>query len=96
MHIDFKVANWERVQIPEKVEDKVFELLKEKKIDCISDLQIFFDEHCPDEFFTFDLVECESEYLRLEDNAGEPTIELHKDDYTTAIWDNKNGVLEEK
>jgi len=82
MNIDIKVTSWERITIPEQIEKEVVKMLKDGHsiMDIIGKYKDLYVEQ----------LEYTSEFLEVEDNGGNPTVEL-LDDEGEIIWDNANG-----
>jgi len=75
MHVDFKVTAWERVQIPEEMQEDVLKGLKDGTIATANDLVEFVGEKG-----NYDGVIAESEeQMVISENDGQPTIEFHKE-----------------
>ena len=75
MYIDFKITNWERIEIPEHLKDKVLTALKDKKIQTAWDIHEFI-HYGEKEELTFECLEC-SEYMTPKENGGQSTIEAY-------------------
>lgn len=79
MYIDFKITNWERINIPKGYESKVKELIEKGYITCGDDLYEWFsdnDEKAYLNLFCQDL-DCNTQ-MTLEENGGESTIEAYE------------------
>ena len=93
MHIDFKISTWERAQVPEGMEDKVLQACKEGKINTVNELNDFVKElDNTDEFIDWETLEDVVEYLTLEDNGYDATIEVFDENVNRTssgpIWTN--------
>ena len=87
MKFDFKITTWERVTVPEELEDKVHQAIKDGRITSSNSLYDFLEEegHCVDaEYSIIDEVE---EQMTVEGNGGASTIEV-LDDNSKTIWAN--------
>jgi len=88
MYCDFKISTWERINIPEDIEDKFIELLKSGDIKSVSDAIWHFGAKANDNYEKLYDVD---EQLTPFNNGGAPTIELHTSDNMVVddiIWDN--------
>jgi 23S rRNA G2445 N2-methylase RlmL len=70
MQFDFKVTAWERVNVDEKDEQKILQLIKEGKINSSAD--IF--NHC--DSASFEMIAETEEQMSVEENGGSSTIEV--------------------
>jgi hypothetical protein len=82
MTIDFKITTWERVHIPEHIENKVMNKLRKGLIQNSNDLYRFFE----DEGLSINIVENVDSPVEVEENGGYPTIEVRKRKET--LWTN--------
>ena len=84
MNIEFKITSWERVIIPEELEEIVLERIKSGDITSSAELLEEFGD-C-----TFDgVIDEVTEQMSVKQNNGYSTIEVKGDEYED-IW--KNGA----
>jgi hypothetical protein len=88
MNIDFKVTDWERIEIPEKLEKQVMTEIKNNKINNSDDLQMFFDKH--DFVLSIDSINSPTESMTPEENGGCSTVEVFNESDGNIIW--QNGI----
>lgn len=91
MNIDFKISTWERAEIPEEFEEQILKATKEGKITSINDLDDLLDEIDKNktDFIKWEVLPEVEEYLNIEDNGGQATIEITDDALgRNTIWDN--------
>lgn len=82
-HVDFKITTWERIELEDSQVKEVKKLIEEGKVTSANDMfEYFNDIHC----FKLDDVDVQ---MSVEDNQGNPTIELFGDDSET-ICTNEN------
>lgn len=87
MHVDFKITTWERVEIPEEIEQEVLKAIESGEITSANELFEKFDK--TDNRLSCDIILDVSEQMEIEENGFCSTIELYSDDDSTPIW--KNG-----
>lgn len=88
MHVDFKITAWERVQIPEEMEEEVLKGLKDGTIQNSNDL--FELVEAKGGSYDGIIAETEEQILPSE-NDGQPTIEFFKQPKGQIKPDWKNG-----
>lgn len=83
MYIDFKITTWERIHIPSEYSKKALKLLKDKTIECSSDLYNEFDG----DKLTLEELHDVEEQMTVSENDGCSTIEMF-DDEGNSIFEN--------
>ena len=90
MYIDFKITMWERIHVPNGIEDELVNKIKSGEITSTNECYGVFggdiDNH-------YELLLDTSEDMSPEENSGFPTIEIHTDPISVyegdeIIWDN--------
>lgn len=77
MHVDFKITTWERVEIPEGMEEQVLKAIKEGKIVSANDI---WNEAYHEEL---DCIKLDiEEQMTVEENGGASTIEVIENEKT--------------
>jgi hypothetical protein len=84
MHIDFKITGWERVEIPEEMEEEVLSKIKDGTITTANDIFALPNAN-PDGSLRCDMLPDVTESMSVEENGGASTIE--------AFADNQSGDL---
>lgn len=84
MYIDFKVTAWERVEIPEEIEQEVLEKIQNGEIKSAN--EVF--EKCQHDELNCEMLLDTSLQMKIEENDFNSTIEVFNDD-SALIW--KNG-----
>lgn len=84
MDFDFKVTVWQRVNVPEEIEDHVLKAIKSGKITSAIEVYAFLNEVTSD-IYCSTLLETE-EQMTVEENDGNSTIEVVENGKT--IWEN--------
>ena len=79
MYIDFKITNWERIDIPKGYESKVKELIEKGYITCGDDLYDWFRDNNEEAYLNLSCqnLDCNTQ-MTLEENSGESTIEAYE------------------
>ena len=85
MNIDFKITTWERVLVPEDVGKEIFEQIKSGKIKSTNDI---FNSDFNESGLECNHVLETDEQMSIEENDGQPTIEVLENH--AVIWDNVN------
>lgn len=80
-HVDFKITTWERIELKDSQVEQVEKLIKEGKVSSASDMWSYFNE-----ISCFKLSEVD-EPMTVEENQGNPTVELFDADGNT-VCDN--------
>jgi hypothetical protein len=88
MYVDFKIEAWERVTIPEEMEELIKEKLASKEIETSNELIEFLDENS-DGHFAFEGVIDETEVsIKPENQDGYRTIEMSEKGREEVIFTN--------
>ena len=91
MHVDFKITTWERAKVPDGLEEKVIEACKKGIITTVDNLNTFINSLEPlDDFIDWEVLPDVVEYLDLEDNNHNATIEVFSEEIgqIDPIWTN--------
>jgi hypothetical protein len=88
MQIDFKITTWERITIPQELQDQVTKAIASEEITCADDLFEMFGDECFNEGILSDV----SQQMTIEENDDNATIEVINDKGDT-IFDNVNGLI---
>ena len=88
MQIDFKITTWERITVPQELEQEVIKAIASEEITCADDLFEMFGDDCFNEGILFDV----SQQMSIKENDGNATIEVLNDKGDT-IFDNFNGSI---
>ncbi len=88
MQIDFKITTWERITIPQELEDQVIKAIQNEEITNADDLFELFGDECFNEGILSDV----SQQMSIEENDYNATIEVINDKGNT-IFDNVNGLI---
>jgi hypothetical protein len=88
MQVDFKITTWERISIPQELEEQVIKGILNEEITCSDDLYEMFGDDCFNEGILSDV----SQQMTIEDNDHNATIEVLNDKGDT-ICDNVNGSM---
>ena len=88
MQIDFKITTWERITIPQELQEQVIKGILNEEITCSDDLYEMFSDECFYEGILSDV----SQQMTIEENDHNATIEV-LDDKGDTICDNVNGSL---
>ena len=88
MQIDFKITTWERITIPQELEQEVIKAINNEEITCADDLIEMFGDDCFNEGILSDV----SQQMTIEENDYNATIEVINDKGNT-IFDNVNGLI---
>lgn len=86
MKVDFKIRTWERIIVPEELEDVVLEKLKSGEFDTTNEIFEFIEANGHSAQWEI-IPECE-EYISTDQNDGYATIEALTDDGVNVF---KNG-----
>ncbi len=86
-HVDFKITTWERIELEESQVEQVKKLIEEGKVNSANDMWDYFED-----IDCFKLAEVD-EPMTVEDNQGNPTIELFNDEAET-VCTNVEGYLD--
>jgi hypothetical protein len=86
MKIDIKITAWERVQVPEDLEEEVLAAIKSGQLNTTEEI-LSFCENSGLGLAEWEVLPESEEYMSLEDNNGEATIEVL--DSTETIYTNK-------
>jgi len=90
MYVDFKFTCWERIEIPPHCEKEVLERLKSGLMHNCNDFCIRYGDKVTS---TYKMLEDTQVQMRVLDNNGFATIEVHKldnDKNDQIIWANGN------
>lgn len=96
MLVQFKVTNWEQVNIshyPKEFQDSVLEKIKTNQISSVSDLTEYIEEHYDEEVYA-ETMEFASEPLSVKENGGQPTIEICTDNgfiFDNVVFEERNN-----
>lgn len=88
MQIDFKITTWERITVPQELQEAVTKAISSEEITCTDDLIEMFGDDCFNEGILSDV----SQQMTIEENDGNATIEVLNDKGDT-IFDNVNGSI---
>ena len=88
MQIDFKITTWERITIPQELEQEVIKAIQNEEISSADDLIEMFGDECFNEGILSDV----SQQMSIEENDHNATIEIINDKGNT-IFDNVNGLI---
>ena len=88
MQIDFKITTWERITVPQELEQEVIKAIASEEITCADDLFEMFGDECFNEGILSDV----SQQMSIEENDDNATIEIINDKGDT-IFDNVNGLI---
>ena len=88
MQIDFKITTWERITVPQELEQEVIKAIASEEITCADDLFEMFGDDCFNEGILSDV----SQQMTIEENDYNATIEVINDKGNT-IFDNVNGSI---
>jgi hypothetical protein len=88
MQIDFKITTWERITVPQELEQEVIKAIASEEITCADDLFEMFGDDCFNEGILSDV----SQQMTIEENDYNATIEVINDKGNT-IFDNVNGLI---
>jgi hypothetical protein len=88
MQIDFKITTWERISVPQELQEAVTKAIASEEITCADDLFEMFGDDCFNEGYLSDV----SQQMTIEENDGNATIEVLNDKGET-IFDNVNGII---
>jgi len=88
MQIDFKITTWERITIPQELEQEVIKAIQNEEITSADDLIEMFGDECFNEGILSDV----SQQMSIEENDHNATIEIINDKGNT-IFDNVNGLI---
>ena len=88
MQVDFKITTWERITIPQELQEAVTKGILNEEITCSDDLIEMFGDDCFNEGILSDV----SQQMTIEENDHYPTIEVINDKGDT-IFDNVNGSI---
>ena len=88
MQIDFKITTWERITIPQELEQEVIKAIQNEEISSADDLIEMFGDECFNEGILSDV----SQQMSIEENDHNATIEVINDKGNT-IFDNVNGLI---
>jgi hypothetical protein len=92
MKLDFKITTWERIDIPLKHLHEKSDLIKKlnsEEITTLNEAIEYYPVHTLEQVVEVD------EQMTLEENLGNPTIELI-DDTGITVWDNAGTALKNK
>ena len=81
MEVDFKIKAWERILIPEEIEDEVRELIEKK---AIQNSQQLYDLY-PHYELQWEFLSGTEEQMTEEENNGDPVIEIVNEDAAVKI-----------
>lgn len=79
MHIDFKVTNWERIEVPDELQEKILAGLKAGTIQSLEDIANLVEEDDLVDYeqsVSYDSLNC-IEQMTPEENGGCATIEAY-------------------
>ena len=88
MQIDFKITTWERISVPQELQEAVTKAIANEEITCADDLIEMFGDDCFNEGILSDV----SQQMTIEENDHNATIEVLNDKGDT-IFDNVNGSI---
>jgi hypothetical protein len=88
MQIDFKITTWERITIPQELEQEVIKAIQNEEITSADDLFEMFGDDCFHEGILTDV----NQQMSIEENDYNATIEIINDKGNT-IFDNVNGLI---
>ena len=88
MQVDFKITTWERISIPQELQEQVIKGILNEEITCSDDLYEMFGDDCFNEGILSDV----SQQMTIEENDHNATIEVLNDKGDT-IFDNANGSI---
>jgi hypothetical protein len=88
MQIDFKITTWERITIPQELEQEVLKAIQNEEISSADDLIEMFGDECFNEGILSDV----NQQMSIEENDYNATIEVINDKGNT-IFDNVNGLI---
>lgn len=88
MQIDFKITTWERISVPQELQEAVTKAIANEEITCADDLIEMFGDECFNEGILSDV----SQQMTIEENDYNATIEVINDKGDT-IFDNVNGSI---
>jgi hypothetical protein len=88
MQIDFKITTWERISVPQELQEAVTKAIANEEITCADDLIEMFGDDCFNEGILSDV----SQQMTIEENDHNATIEVINDKGDT-IFDNVNGSI---
>jgi hypothetical protein len=88
MQVDFKITTWERITIPQELQEAVTKGILNEEITCSDDLIEMFGDDCFNEGILSDV----SQQMTIEENDHNATIEVINDKGDT-IFDNVNGSI---
>ena len=88
MQIDFKITTWERITVPQELQEAVTKAIANEEITCSDDLIEMFGDDCFNEGILSDV----SQQMTIEENDHNATIEVINDKGDT-IFDNVNGSI---
>lgn len=84
MHVDFKITTWERCELPSDLTaDEIQELKDKVNRGVITNYQDLEEE--VGEIPSNEIILEVEEYMTLEENGGESTVELYDGDIVTAM-----------
>ena len=75
MQIDFKITTWERITVPQELEQEVIKAIASEEITCADDLFEMFGDDCFNEGILSDV----SQQMTIEENDYNATIEVIND-----------------
>jgi hypothetical protein len=88
MQIDFKITAWERITIPQELEQEVIKAIQNEEITNADDLIEMFGDDCFYEGILTDV----NQQMSIEENDHNATIEIINDKGDN-IFDNVNGLI---
>lgn len=87
-YLDYKVTSWKRIEVDEEVLDNVKDWL-ESNLEGNDDLEMILDNYELSNYLkSSGFIEDTEEYLTVEENSGESTIELINEDHFK-LWENR-------
>ena len=88
MQVDFKITTWERITVPQELQEAVIKAIANESITNADDLIEMFGDDCFYEGILTDV----SQQMSIDENDGNATIEV-LDDKGNTIFDNVNGSI---
>lgn len=88
MQVDFKITTWERITVPQELQEAVIKAIANESITNADDLIEMFGDDCFYEGILTDV----SQEMSIDENDGNATIEV-LDDKGNTIFDNVNGSI---
>ena len=88
MQVDFKITTWERITVPQELQEAVIKAIANESITNADDLIEMFGDDCFYEGIITDV----SQQMSIDENDGNATIEV-LDDKGNTIFDNVNGSI---